>query len=195
MPQKSLADFSFLDAPSWEVAPQLLGCELERIFDDGSVVRVKIVEVEAYDQSDEASHSYRGKTMRTETMFGSSGHLYVYFTYGMHYCANIVTSGAGRGAGVLLRAVEPITGIDIIENRRKTTGVNATNGPAKLAQALGIDFDMRGHDLRSGSLRLIPYSPLPRSQIVASPRIGISRAKDTLWRFYIKDNSYVSKPN
>lgn len=190
-----MEDLSFLDAPSWEVAPLLLGCELERSFSDGTKARVRIVEVEAYDESDEASHSYGGKRPRTEVMFGPSGHLYVYFTYGMHYCANIVTSGAGRGAGVLVRAVEPVEGQDILEARRGVKGVNTTNGPAKLTKALGIDFTLKGHDLYSGELRLIPHAALTASQITAGPRVGISRAVDTPWRFYISGNPYVSKPH
>ncbi len=188
-------DFSFLDVPSWEVAPLLLGCELERVFDDGSRVRVRIVEVEAYDQFDEASHSYRGQTERTKVMFGPYGYLYVYFTYGMHYCANIVTGQTGHGAGVLIRAVEPLDGIDVIEVHRGMKGINTTNGPAKLTSALGIDFTFRGHDLHEAPLKLVPQLPLPDSAITAGPRVGISRAQDTPWRFYITGNRYVSKPH
>lgn len=187
-------DLGFLDAPSWEVAPQLLGSILERQL-DGRTIRAKIVEVEAYDQLDEASHSYRGQTERTKVMFGLYGHLYVYFTYGMHYCANIVTGQAGHGAGVLIRAVEPIDGVDVIEARRGMKGVNTTNGPAKLTSALGIDFTLRGHDLHEAPLKLVPQLPLPDSAITAGPRVGISRAKDQPWRFYITGNPYVSKPN
>ena len=192
MAQKSLEYFEFLDAPSSEVAPKLLGCLLERRI-DGQTVRVKIVETEAYDQTDVASHSYRGETERTRVMFGEYGHLYVYFTYGMHYCANIVTSQKGHGAGVLLRAVEPIEGLEVIEKRRGKSGVETTNGPAKLCQALGIDKTMNGHDLRGGDLRLIPQEQLPSDTIVQTTRVGISQGKDVPWRFYIKDNPYVSK--
>lgn len=184
---------AFLDAPSYEVAPRLLGCELEREI-DGRMVRVRIVETEAYDQADVASHSYRGETERTRVMFDKYGHLYVYFTYGMHYCANIVTGPKGYGAGVLIRAVEPIDGTDLIEARRGKTGVVVTNGPAKLCQALSIDKRMNGHDLRAGELRLIPREQLPSATIVQTTRIGISRGKDVPWRFYMKDNPYVSKP-
>lgn len=184
---------SFLDAPSWEVAPKLLGCELVRTI-DGRTIRVKIVEVEAYDQSDEASHTFRGETKRNHVMFGAYGHLYVYFTYGMHYCGNIVTGPAGHGAGVLVRAVEPIEGIDIIErNRGGKIGVVLTNGPAKWTKALGISMQMGGHDLTLQPLKLIVKEPLPKSQITQTTRIGISRAKDTPWRFYITDNPYISK--
>lgn len=192
MAQKGLASFDFLDAPSSEVAPRLLGCVLERQL-DGEVIRVKIVETEAYDQTDVASHSYRGETERTRVMFGEYGHLYVYFTYGMHYCANVVTGQKGHGAGVLIRAVEPIDGNDLIEKRRGKTGVDTTNGPAKVCQALGIDKAMNGHDLREGSLRLIFGEPLPPGAITQTTRIGISQGKDVPWRFYVTDSSYVSK--
>lgn len=176
------------------VAPLLLGCILERYI-DGRVIRVKIVETEAYDQTDVASHSYRGETERTRVMFGKYGHLYVYFTYGMHYCANIVTGEKGHGAGVLIRAVEPVEGIDIVEKKRNKTGREATNGPAKLCQALGIDKMLNGHDLRSGELRLTPQPALQTSMITQTTRIGISEGKDVPWRFYITDNPYVSKLN
>lgn len=188
----SSQDFDFLNAPSSKVAPLLLGCVLERRI-DSRVVRVKIVETEAYDQTDVASHSYRGETERTRVMFGEYGHLYVYFTYGMHYCANIVTGEKGHGAGVLIRAVEPLEGADVIEKRRRKTGTEVTNGPAKLCQALGIDKTMNGHDLRKKELRLVPQQPLTRAAITQTVRVGISQGKDVPWRFYITGNPYVSK--
>ncbi len=190
----TIKDLQFLNAPARMVAPLLLGCILERYI-DGRVIRVKIVETEAYDQTDVASHSYRGETERTRVMFGKYGHLYVYFTYGMHYCANIVTGEKGHGAGVLIRAVEPVEGIDIVEKKRNKTGREATNGPAKLCQALGIDKMLNGHDLRSGELRLTPQPALQTSMITQTTRIGISEGKDVPWRFYITDNPYVSKLN
>lgn len=182
----------FLDAPSGEVAPRLLGCILERHI-EGQTIRARIVETEAYDQTDVASHSYRGETERTRVMFGEYGHLYVYFTYGMHYCANVVTGRKGHGAGVLIRAVEPIDGKEFIEQRRGRAGTEATNGPAKLCQALGIGKAMNGHDLRKGELKLIPQPPLSPNLITQTTRIGISEAKDVPWRFYIIGNQYVSK--
>lgn len=183
---------TFLDAPAYDVAPRLLGCELVREI-DGHMIQVRIVETEAYDQTDVASHSYRGETERTRVMFGEYGHLYAYFTYGMHYCANIVTGPKGHGAGVLIRAVEPIEGVDSIERRRGKTAVEATNGPAKLCQALAIDKRLNGHDLRGGELRLIQQEPLPSTAIVQTTRIGISEGQDMPWRFYIAGNPYVSK--
>lgn len=173
-------------------ARRLLGCELEREI-DGAVVRVRIVETEAYDQTDAASHSYKGKTSRTDVMFGSSGHLYVYFTYGMHYCCNVVVGEEGYGAAVLIRAVEPILGVESLGRRRPGKhGVELTNGPAKLCQALEIDRNMNGHDLTLKPLRLVLQSPVAKAQIVTTRRIGISQAKDAPWRFYIADSTYVS---
>jgi len=187
-------DLGFLEAPADEVAPRLLGCELIREF-DGEQARVRIVEVEAYDQTDAASHSYRGRTPRTEVMFGPAGHLYVYFTYGMHYCMNIVTGPPGHGSAVLIRAVEPIAGTDLLaQNRAGKHGIELTNGPAKLCQALGIDKTWNGHDMQQAPLQLIVLPALAPDLVVQTTRIGISQAKDVPWRFYIKGNEYVSKP-
>lgn len=187
-------DFAFLDDPSDEVAQRLLGCEFVRRFDDGRVARVRIVETEAYDQADMASHSYRGRTPRNDVMFGPYGRLYVYFTYGMHYCMNVVTGRAGHGAGVLIRAVEPLDGVGVLqENRGGKTGVELTNGPAKATQALAINKQWGGHDLRAEPLQLIIRPPLKQTQIVQTTRVGITQAKDVPWRFYIAGNPYVSK--
>lgn len=182
----------FLHLPADEAAKLLLGCVLEREI-DGQVVRARIVEVESYDQNDESSHAFGGKKKKNATMFGESGYLYVYFTYGMHYCCNIVTGQAGFGSGVLIRAVEPIEGVEVIEQRRGVSSVNTTNGPAKLAQALGIDMAMNGHDLRNSPLRLISGSLKPGEDIAISPRIGISKAIDAPRRYYIAKNPYVTR--
>lgn len=183
---------SLLDGSVDLVARRLIGCELEREI-DGEIIRVRIVETEAYDQTDAASHSYKGRTPRTDIMFGPPGHLYVYFTYGMHYCCNVVVGEEGYGAAVLIRAVEPLTGDTILQERRgRKTGVDLTNGPAKLCQALDIDKRLNGHDLRISPLRLIEQ-PKTTEIITTSTRIGISQAKEKLWRFYLKDNPYVSK--
>lgn len=184
----------FLDGPASEVAPRLLGSELERKL-GGHTMRVKIVETEAYDQTDAASHSYKGRTERTDVMFGPAGHLYVYFTYGMHYCCNVVVGEEGHGAAVLIRAVEPIIGEEIMQERRGKSGIELTNGPAKLCQALGIDKALNGHNLQSGELQLLPQFVLSDDEIVQTTRIGISRGKDVPWRFFIKNNAYVSKPS
>ena len=184
--------FDFLNGPSESVAPRLLGCYLERDL-GGRQLLGKIVETEAYDQADTASHSYRGQTPRTDVMFGPSGHLYVYFTYGMHYCCNVVCGPAGQGAAVLIRALEPLEGQDIMaENRRHNQGL--TNGPAKLCQALNINKSLNGHSLSVEPLRLIIQPEIPQVEITQTTRIGISRAQDVPWRFYIKGNPFVSKP-
>lgn len=188
-------DFAFLDGPSSEAAPRLLGCEFEREL-DGQTVRVRIVEVEAYDQADMASHSYRGRTPRNDVMFGPYGHLYVYFTYGMHHCMNVVTGREGHGAGVLIRAVEPLEGLELLgRNRGGKSGVELTNGPGKVCQALGVDKTWGGHDLLESPLQLIVRPPLKQTQIVQTTRVGITQAKDVPWRFYIRGNTYVSRPH
>lgn len=183
----------FLYEPVEQVAPLLLGCELERTLGDGTKLRVRIVETEAYDQDDEASHTYRGESKRNATMFRAAGHLYVYFTYGMHHCCNVVTGVEGHGSGVLVRAVEPVMGREYIENRRGMSGVAATNGPGKVCQALAIDLALNGHDLRGEPLRLIAKPLHDGESIVSSPRIGISKARDVHRRYYIDGNPYVSR--
>jgi DNA-3-methyladenine glycosylase len=186
-------DFTFLLAPSVEAAPRLLGCYLVRE-QNGHQLAGRIVEVEAYAEDDEASHSFRGKTNRTAVMFGPHGHLYVYFTYGMHYCANVVTGQEGYGAGVLLRAIEPLEGEELMEaNRGGMSGRNLTNGPGKLTQALAITMSLGGHDLHQPPLQLVVQPPLPPESIVQTTRIGISKAAEKAWRFYEKGNPYVSK--
>jgi len=182
----------FLQKPAFEAAPLLLGCILEREI-DGKIMRVRIVETEAYDETDAASHSYKGRTPRTDIMFGDPGYLYVYFTYGMHYCCNVVVGKKGEGAAVLIRAVEPIEGEQYMQELRGFSGVQLSNGPAKLCQALGIDKRLNGHYLADSPLKLILQKPFNSSLITQTKRIGISKAKDVLWRFYISQNSYVSK--
>ena len=189
---KTPDNFSWLNSPADEAALKLLGCELEREISD-EIIRVKIVEVEAYDQNDLASHTFNGETSRNHSMFLSAGHLYVYFTYGMHYCCNIVCGEAGFGAGVLIRAVEPLANISLIEKNRNLSGKNVTNGPAKTCQALKIDKNLDGHFLADAPLKLIKQGPLKNTDIVTTTRIGITKASEKLRRFYIKDNPFVSK--
>ena len=174
-------------------AARLLGCHLVRQL-DGEQIIVRIVETEAYHQTDAASHSYKGRTPRTDVMFGPPGFLYVYFTYGMHYCMNVVTGPEGEGSAVLIRAVEPLAGIDVIRSHRHgRPDAELTNGPAKVCQALAIDRQWNGHDLRQEPLQLIEQAPVQPASITQTTRIGISQAKDVPWRFYITDNSFVSK--
>jgi len=187
-------NLAVLDGSVEDVAPRLLGCYLIRELNGARLVG-KIVETEAYDQADAASHSYRGETERTRVMFGPAGHLYVYFTYGMHYCCNIVVGSKGHGAAVLIRAIEPIEGEAVmVENRKGLSGVQVSNGPAKLCYALGIDRTMNGHDLHEPPLQLIINDPNAQRDIVQTTRVGITQAKDVPWRFYLKDNKYVSSP-
>lgn len=181
-----------LSRPAEVVAPHLLGCELVRQFKDGQAI-CRIVETEAYDQADPASHSYRGPSPRTDVMFGPAGHLYVYFIYGAHHCFNVVTGQVGHGSAVLIRAVEPISGTELLHVRRPATGPNLTNGPAKAAQALAISSDLNGHNLHEPPFELKLQAPLPPETIVQTTRIGLSRAQDVPWRFYIKDNPYISR--
>lgn len=182
---------TLLEQSAPEAARRLLGSLLVRRV-EGETIIAKIVETEAYDQTDAASHSYKGKTPRSDVMFGPAGYLYVYFTYGMHYCCNVVTGKTGEGAAVLIRSVELLTGTSFAEKRRRKTGVDVTNGPAKLCQALAIDGTMNGHDLVEEPFQLIMQPALNDERIVQTPRIGISQARDIPWRFYVKNNRFVS---
>ena len=185
--------FDFLRGDVTEVAQRLLGCYLV-MHTKNDTVTLRIVETEAYHQTDAASHSYKGRTPRTDVMFGPAGILYVYFTYGMHYCMNVVTGPEGEGSAVLIRAAEPLEGLDILRhNRLNQPDGQLTNGPAKLCQALGITREWNGHDLQQEPLRLVVQPPVNQKDIVQTTRIGISQAQEKPWRFYIRDNSYVSK--
>lgn len=184
--------FDGLNLPAEIVAPRLLGCELVREI-DGRILRGRIVETEAYNQADAASHSYKGRTPRTDIMFGPAGYLYVYFTYGMHYCCNVVTGGEGQGAAVLIRALEPLEGQTVMARNRKRED-ELTNGPAKLCEALQIKKTLNGHDLRQAPLELVLKPTVPLAEIVQTTRIGISQAKDMPWRFYLRNNNFISKP-
>lgn len=171
----------------------LLGAHMARDFDGGTAL-VKIVETEAYDALDPASHTFKGQSLRTAAMFGPAGRLYVYFTYGMHYCCNVVTGEVGHGAGVLIRAVEPVSGTELLQaNRAVRKQVELTNGPAKICQALKIDTSWNGHDLEVSPLRLILNPVLKDEEIIQTTRIGITKAADVPWRFYVKDSPYVSR--
>ncbi len=164
------------DAP--EVAPALLN----KLLVHGECVG-RIIEVEAYRQDDPASHTFRGRTKRNEVMFGHAGRLYVYFTYGMHFCANVVTGPEGRGAAVLLRAVEPMAGVDLMSERRGGRPQIA-DGPAKLCQAFGIDGSHNGVDLLTGDgVGLFDDGVPPPDHPRVGPRIGITKAVDVPWRW------------
>ncbi len=189
-----------MSLPDWlqddaeQVAPRLLGCKLH-VIRGGEELSGIIVETEAYDQTDAASHTYRGQTPRNSSMFGPAGRLYVYFTYGMHFCCNVVAGKDGFGSGVLIRAIEPVAGLEYMKRRRGgRSGHELTNGPGKTCQALGINREDNGHDLSRPPILLEASQPLENSQIVRTTRIGISNDKHRPWRFYIKDNPYVSRP-
>jgi len=176
------------------VAPELLGKVLVHRGRAG-----RIVEVEAYRGSvDPASHAWRGRTTRNGTMFGSAGHLYVYFTYGMHWCANAVCELPGDAGAVLIRALVPLRGVAAMETARPTARrrVDLCNGPAKLCAALGIDGTCDGADLVRGdrSVTILDDGVPPPAPADVSPRIGVTRAADVLWRWSVPDEPAVSQP-
>lgn len=178
-----------------EAAKYLVGSYLVRDFQGNRLIG-KIVETEAYFEEDEASHSYRGKTPRTKVMFGLAGHAYVYFSYGVHWCMNITAGDAGYGAAVLIRALEPIAGLETMHKLRggkAKNDVNLANGPGKLTQALAIDKTLYGHDLQLSPLQLLKDDSATPEQIVTTTRVGISKATDAPLRFYVKNSKYISK--
>jgi DNA-3-methyladenine glycosylase len=188
-----LLDESFFDKKVVDLAKDLLGCELVHKSSDGLTAGI-IVETEAYHQTDEASHSYRGNTSRTAAMFGPPGRAYIYFTYGMHWCFNITAEDEGTGAGVLIRALEPTQGIELMSKRRGgKTLRELCSGPSKLVQAMGISRSDYGKPVFNREFRLKPRSEAPSLSIRSGPRIGISKAKDKPWRFWLKDNEFVSR--
>ncbi len=186
---------SFYSRKTITVAKELLGKIIVRRIGKTLLSGI-IVETEAYLFDDPASHSFRGMTERNKVMFGEPGHLYVYFTYGMHYCANVVTNKIGIGEAVLIRAVEPVEGIRkmtaLRSTRRPVPPEQLTNGPAKFAQAFGLSKEHSGVDLTIGDIFLAEGEPIPRAGIVTTTRIGISSAKEELRRFYRKGNPWVS---
>lgn len=184
----------FFERDTLEVARALLNQELVTRR-NGEETRGIIVEVEAYGGTpDPAAHSFRGITKRTEVMFRSGGFVYVYFIYGVHYCMNVVTEDNGVGAAVLIRALHPVDGLEIMKERRRSSHpLSLTNGPGKLCQAMGIDPSFLGEFLpTSPSIWIEKREKLPPSLIGVSHRIGISKAVEYPWRFYVKGDPYVS---
>ena len=181
-----------LGAPSVEVAPRLLGALVH-----GRGVTVRLTEVEAYlGELDPGSHAFRGRTRRNAVMYGPPGHLYTYFTYGMHVCANVVCSPEGTASAVLLRAGEVVDGLDVARERRSTSKRDAdlARGPARLCVALGIRLDDDGDDLTTGDIRLEP-APHPAAVVATGPRTGVSGDGGTdafPWRFWIPGDPTVS---
>lgn len=185
---------SFFGRSPTEVAPDLLGRVLLRLPPGGGRLAARIVETEAYEEGDPASHSYRGRTRRTEVMFGPPGHLYVYFTYGMHLCMNVVVGSDGEGAAVLLRAAEPLDGVPQMAERRGTTDVRLLcSGPARLAQAFGVERAANGLDLvRGGDMWLLEGEPVPSAAIARTTRVGVRVGTDRRWRYLVRDDPFVS---
>lgn len=182
-----------LAGPVVPAASGLLGCQLSV-----NGVTVRITEVEAYAGAagDPASHAHRGRTPRNTVMFGPAGHAYVYFTYGMHWCMNVVTGPDGEASAVLLRAGEVVEGIDVARARRTAVrrDVDLARGPARLCAALGIDKSLYGrYLLGDGPARLWPaLEPVPEAAIAAGPRVGVTGAHDVPWRFRIAGDPTVS---
>jgi len=180
------------------VAPDLLGQILVREL-DGRRLSGRIVEVEAYlGSEDAASHAFRGPTPRNRSMFGPPGHAYVYLIYGVHHCLNIVTGPEGDGQAVLIRALEPLEGIDLMRaHRGGVPDRQLTNGPGKLCQALAIDRRLDGHDLCLGETLWLEPGPRPEAPICTGPRVGVrgdDLALNRAWRFYLQNNPFVSSP-
>lgn len=202
----------FLENPSDVAAPLLLGCTLTRTITlngEKHKLVARIVETEAYDQDDPASHAFGGPSERNAAMFGPAGHLYVYVSYGMHHCCNVVCGPEGFGSGCLVRAVEPLEGVEVMRKLRETGRVgkaqaerarkhplklrDLTNGPGKVCAALGIDKTLYGHDLTAEPL-VLDFAPLlPGETIGRSPRVGISKNADAPKRYFIEGNAFVSR--
>ena len=189
---------TFYLRPVRTVARQLLGKVLVRRIGRITLSGI-IVEVEAYNGSDDpASHAFRGRTPRNEIMFGTGGHLYVYFTYGMHFCANVVTGHEGAGSAILLRALEPLGGITAMAHNRNRPehAVKALlSGPAKLCQAMKIGRKENGADLCGNGIWIKDRGfAAPPRDIAATPRIGITQGKEHLWRYVVRESAFLSRP-
>jgi DNA-3-methyladenine glycosylase len=175
-------DLAALDRPSVEVAPLLLGATLRR-----GDVAVRLTEVEAYaGELDPGSHAWRGRTRRNAVMFGPAGHLYTYFVYGMHVCANVVTDPAGTAGAVLLRAGEVLGDVPSADRG------HPAKGPARLCRALGITLADDGCDLAAGPVTLTLGDPVPTDRISTGPRVGLRRAAEVPWRFWLTGEPSVS---
>jgi DNA-3-methyladenine glycosylase len=177
-----------LSRPVLDVAPRLLGA----LFRHGGVT-VRLTEVEAYDgANDPGSHAFRGPTRRNEVMFGPPGHLYTYFTYGMHHCANIVCGAEGNASAVLLRAGEVVDGIETARSRRGSSpDRDLARGPARLCSALAVDLTQNGLDLTAGALLL--GASADAADISTGPRVGLRLAGDRPWRFWLTGDPTVSR--
>jgi DNA-3-methyladenine glycosylase len=179
---------SLLERPVLEVAPLLLGATLRH-----GEVAVRLTEVEAYDgANDPGSHAHRGRTARNSVMFGPAGHLYVYFTYGMHHCCNVVCGSEGTAAAVLLRAGEVVDGLETARQRRPgSPDRDLARGPARLCRALQLDLGQNGARLDTPPLTLEP-GPAPEA-VASGPRVGLRLASDRPWRFWLPEEPTVSR--
>lgn len=190
----------FYSRPVLRVAKDLLGKILVKVESD-KLLSGRIVEVEAYDgRIDQAAHSFIGRTERNEVMFREGGYFYVYFTYGVHHCCNVVTGKRNHGTAVLIRALEPIDGIEIMAKRRYSKKklkekelLNLTNGPGKICQAFGFTRKDSGIDLTGNKIFLIDQNRLSNSKTGISERIGITKSKELKWRFFEIGNHYLSR--
>jgi len=185
----------FYRLPTLELAPALLGRLFVRKRGD-ALLAGRIVEVEAYHQDgDRAAHSFGGETARNRIMFGSPGHLYVYFIYGMHFCMNVTSEVEGVGAAVLIRALAPVRGIELMRALRgpRIADAQLTNGPAKACAALGIDRGLDGASLQGPDVWIEAGTPPAPAEVATATRIGITKSAELPWRFFIEGNPYVSR--
>ncbi len=183
----------FYNRDTVAVARDLLGMVLVHDSPEGRTAG-RIVETEAYITGDLASHANRGQTKRNTPMFGESGHAYIYFIYGVHWCFNVVTQKEGVGEAVLIRALEPMEGVELMQQRRKQTDIkNLCNGPAKLVAAMGITPDYNGVDITHGALSIEAGISVAGEEVVTTTRIGIIKSADLPLRFYIKDCPFISR--
>lgn len=182
---------AFYDRPVLEVARDLVGCVLSHADTSGV-----IVETEAYHHDEPACHAYAGLTARTATLFGPPGRAYVYRSYGIHAVFNAVCEAEGVGAAVLIRALEPLAGAELMRERRGVERpAELCSGPGKLAQALAIELDRNGRDLGAGPVRIEPRPAAWQDvELVAGPRIGITKAVELPWRFCAHGSEHVSRP-
>jgi len=184
---------SFFEGETIGVAKRLLGCVLVRVV-RGRRLAGSIVEVEAYrGEDDPASHAYGGMTRRNWVMFGEPGHAYVYFTMGMHWCLNVTTERRGKAGAVLVRAIEPTEGLEVMaRNRGRSAVEELANGPAKLTQAMSIDGTLNGEDLATSCSLFVERGRGAR-KVGTTSRVGISRGSEFEWRFFVKGNRFVSR--
>lgn len=183
----------FYERNTLEVARELLGKVL-LVHSDGEVTAGRIVETEAYRENDPACHAWVGKTPRNEIMFGEPGRVYVYFIYGMYEMLNLVTEAKGKPAAVLIRALEPLSGIEAMRKRRPHVRAerDLLNGPGRLARAMGVKLSHKGETAFGPNIMVFDDGFKPES-ITVSPRVGISCGKENFWRFYVTESACVSK--